>query len=81
MRIRYVGTDDARDLAVAGGFLHFPRLEWVDVEEEAARTGIAVDHAVIVARSVVKQDDWESESAKKAAKTRSANAVDEGEQA
>lgn len=73
MKLRYNGSDDARDLAVAGGFLQFPRGEWVDIEDTAAKTGIAVDHALIVARAVAEQDDWESDDEpkpKKAAKPR-----------
>lgn len=68
MKIKYSGADDSRDLAVRGGFIVCPRGEWVDVEEAAASTGIPVDHAVIVAREVVKQDDWESDESKKTAK-------------
>lgn len=58
MRIKYSGSDESRDLAVRGGCIVCPRGQWVDVEKEAAKVGIDVAHAVIVARSV-DGDDWE----------------------
>lgn len=76
MRVRYAGEAEAKDLAVPGGFIHFPRMEWVDIEAEAERLGIPVEHAQIAARGVVKQDDWQLEGAVKAAKTRKRNAAD-----
>lgn len=76
MRIRYIGDDDARDLAVAGGLIHCPRMKWVDVAKVAAETGIAEGHAEIVARDVVQQPDWETETVAKAKRTRAKNAAD-----
>lgn len=74
MKVRYVGDAEAKLLAVPGGLIEFPRMEWVDVEGEAERLGIPLEHAKVAARGVVKQDGWESESAKKAARTRKKNA-------
>ena len=70
MRIRYSGDAEAKNLAVPGGLIECPRMEWVDVEAEAERLGIPVEHAQIAARGVVKQDEWQLEGAVKAARTR-----------
>lgn len=64
MRLRYTGSDEARDLAVRGGVIVCPRGKWVDVEKEAAASGIPVEHAEIVARSVAELPDWELEEGK-----------------
>ena len=64
MRIRYTGSDDARDLAVAGGVLVCTRGQWVDVTRTAQETGIAAGHAEIVARSVAELPDWEFDEGK-----------------
>lgn len=79
MKIRYTGPDESRDLAVRGGVIVCPRMKWVDVTKEAAATGIAEGHAEVVAREVVKQDDWELESVVKAKRTRAKNAAEKAQ--
>lgn len=58
--VRYTGPDDARDVPTPEGQFTFPRLEWVDVPAD-------------LARSLARQDEWELRAPKKAAKTRAAN--------
>lgn len=57
MRIRYTGSDDARDIALDGEFLAAERMTWVDVPLD-------------VARSLLDQGGWEAEAPRKAAATR-----------
>lgn len=57
MNVRYVGDDEAREVPLPDGQYVLPRLEWVDLPAEAAR-------------SLAKQDDFELKATKKAAKTR-----------
>ena len=70
MRLRYVGPDEARDVALPGGFVRCPRMEWVDLVAEAEAAHIPADHALVVARSLISEPDWQSESHVKAARTR-----------
>lgn len=72
MRIRYVGPDEARDLAVDGGPIRCERLQWVDIPAVAEREHLDVDAAIDAAKRAVKSDDWEHEGAKKAARSRKA---------
>lgn len=65
--VRYVGPDEAREVPLPEGQYVLPRLEWVDLPAEAAR-------------SLAKQDDFELEATKKAAKTRAANESPSGEE-
>lgn len=80
-RIRYVGDAKAKDVPLSGGSVTCPRMKWVDLVAEAKKAHIREEHAEIVARDLVKQDDWESEPHQRAAKTRAANAADDEEQA
>lgn len=80
MRLRYTGSDEARDLAVRGGVIVCPRGKWVDVEKEAEASGIPVEHALVVASEVAQQDDWESDSKSKAAPDKSAKDATEEKQ-
>jgi hypothetical protein len=53
---KYNGPDQARDLALPGGFISFPQGEWVDVEAAATDAGIPLQHLEVVTFG----DDWES---------------------
>lgn len=53
--VRYVGPDEAREVPLPDGQYVLPRLEWVDLPADAAR-------------SLAKQDDFELEATKKATK-------------
>lgn len=88
MRLRYTGTDDARDLALSSGFITFPRGEWIDIEEAAEKGGLRIEHALITARDVAEQDDWELEgkpskprkaAAKKRAAKKSGGTIPDGQ--
>lgn len=70
MRLRYIGPDEARDVALPGGFIRCPRMKWVDFVAEAEQAHIPAEHAQVIARALIGEPDWESESHKKAARTR-----------
>lgn len=77
-RLRYVGPDkDGRSVPLSGGSILCPRMQWVDLVAEAEAAHIRREHAEIVARDLVTQDDWESETPKKAARTRAKNAAND----
>lgn len=67
MKVRYTGDDEARDLALSGGFIVFPRMQWVDIEEAAEEAGIAAHHLKLAVKGL--GPDWETEkpAARKAA--------------
>lgn len=81
MRIRYVGDSAARDVPMSGASIRVERMTWVDLVEEATAAGVREEHARIIERDLASHPDWESESVKKAAKTRAAHAADTEEQA
>lgn len=81
MRIRYVGSSAARDVPMSGASVRVERMKWVDLVKEAAVSGVREEHARIIERDLAGHPDWESEPARKAAKTRAANAADDEEQA
>lgn len=58
MRVRYMGPDAARDLAVPGGCIPCPAGEWVDVLETLAATGIDPAHGLPAVLGLVGQSDW-----------------------
>lgn len=58
MRVRYEGPDEARDVAVPGGFLHCPSGEWVDLAAACDETGIPVHHAELATLGLAGQAGW-----------------------
>lgn len=73
MRYRYTGPDASRILAVSGGGIEFPRMQWVDPVKVAEATGIDPRHLTIVLAGL--GPDWQPEGPVKAARTRKANAA------
>lgn len=71
MRYRYTGDDQSRDLAVSGGVIPFPRMQWVDPVKVAEQTGIDPRHLEIVLCGL--GEDWQAEGPVKAARTRKRN--------
>jgi hypothetical protein len=66
MEVRYVGpNEEGVEVPTADGQYHLARLEWVDLPADVAR-GLARDNA-----------EFELAAAKKAAKTRKANAEED----
>jgi hypothetical protein len=61
-RVRYRGDDEARNLALPGGFIRFDRMQWVDVEAAAADAGIGAHHVPVVLAGL--GDDFEIEQPK-----------------
>lgn len=72
MRYRYTGPDQGRILAVSGGGIEFPRMQWVDPVKVAIETGIDPRHLEIVLAGL--GEDWQAEGPVKAARTRRKNA-------
>jgi hypothetical protein len=68
VRVRYVGPDESRDVAMSSGAVRCPKGEWVDLVAAAVASGIPEDHAVIVAAAIADAPDWETEPTKKPAK-------------
>lgn len=73
MRYRYTGPDAGRDLAVSGGVIPFPRMQWVDPVKVAEETGIDPRHLSIILAGL--GDDWQAEGPVQAARTRKKNAA------
>lgn len=62
MEVRFIGPEqNGREVDVEGDTVHAPRMEWVDLPTD-------------VARSLAKQDVWELRGPKRAAATRKQNA-------
>lgn len=62
MEVRYIGPEqNGREVDVEGATVTAPRMEWVDLPAD-------------VARSLAKQDVWELRGPKRAAATRKENA-------
>lgn len=67
-RYRYTGPDASRDLAISGGVIRFPRMEWVNPEKVCEETGIDPRHLDITLAGL--GEDWQAEGPVKAARTR-----------
>lgn len=62
MRIRYSGSDDARDLAIPGGCIQFKRGEWVDLTAACTAAAIPLHHLDVIVPNL--GPDWEIEQPK-----------------
>lgn len=58
MHVRYTGTDQARDLALPGGFIRFEHGQWVDLPAACDAAGIGLHHLEIIVPQL--GPDWET---------------------
>ena len=75
MRVRYVGPDQGRDLAVPGGVIQFEKGEWVDVVAACEAALIPPRHLEVIVPGL--GDHWEIDL--KQTKTKAAKADDDEE--
>lgn len=59
MRVRYIGPDTGRDLAVPGGVIRFVKGEWVDVVAACEQALIPPRHLEVIVPGL--GDEWEIE--------------------
>lgn len=62
MHVRYTGPDQARDLALPGGFITFPQGEWVDIDAACDTASIARHHLAVIIPNL--GPDWEAKPTK-----------------
>lgn len=77
MRVRYVGPEDAIELAVPGACLTFPRGKWLDPEKVALAASVPVHHLDIILGSLGEAWEIEDESKPDARKGKASTSDDE----